>query len=101
MIKNISNVIGSSGNDPANKVGGQKSADGAAGFADLLKGQVSSLNENLQAADKAATGLVTGQHANIHETMIALEKANVSFRLITKIQNKVISAYQEVMRMQL
>ena len=101
MIKNIGNVTGSITSDPVARNSGPKSGDGAAGFADLLKDQVSSLNASLQEADKAATGIVTGQHANIHETMIALEKANVSFRLMTKIQSKVVSAYQEIMRMQL
>ncbi|MEJ2031746.1 MAG: flagellar hook-basal body complex protein FliE [Deltaproteobacteria bacterium] len=35
------------------------------------------------------------------ETMLAIEKANISFRLLTKIQNKVISAYEEIQRLQL
>ncbi|MBU0479828.1 MAG: flagellar hook-basal body complex protein FliE [Proteobacteria bacterium] len=101
MIKDIGGVNGLLQNNPAVTKGGATGGDGAAGFADLLKSQVATVNEAMQEADQAATGLVTGQHANIHETMIALEKANVSFRLMTKIQGKVISAYQEIMRMQL
>jgi flagellar hook-basal body complex protein FliE len=70
------------------------------GFSEVLKQSIDAVNGAIQEADQSALGLVSGQHANIHETMIALEKANISFRLMTKVQAKVISAYQEVLRMQ-
>jgi len=74
---------------------------GDTGFGELLKKSINAVNKTMQEAGASATGLVSGQHANIDETMIAMEKANVSFRLLTKVQNKVINAYQEIMRMQL
>jgi flagellar hook-basal body complex protein FliE len=46
-------------------------------------------------------GLVKGETKNIHETMIAIEKANVSFNMMIQVRNKLLSAYQEIMRMQL
>lgn len=70
------------------------------GFGEMLKQSVKSVDGNMKEADEMVKGLVSGQHANIHETMIALEKANVSFRLLTKVQQKVIEAYRETMRMQ-
>ena len=73
----------------------------AAGFGQVLNKAIDSVNRSVQEADQLAAGLASGQHANIHETMIALEKANISFRMLTKTQNKVIEAYQEIMRMQL
>jgi len=78
---------------PAKELGG--------GFGQVLNKAINSVNENLQEADRMSAGLASGQHANIQETMIALEKANISFRLLTKAQNKVVEAYQEIMRMQL
>jgi flagellar hook-basal body complex protein FliE len=41
-----------------------------------------------------------GQAPSVHDTMIAMEKADVSLRLTTKVRNKVVEAYQEIMRMQ-
>lgn len=70
------------------------------GFSDVLKKSLDSVNEAKAAAAEMQVGLITGAHSNIHETMIAMEKANVSFRLLTKVQQKAIKAYQEIMRMQ-
>jgi flagellar hook-basal body complex protein FliE len=70
------------------------------GFSEVFKQSIEAVNGVMQEAEASAAGLASGQHANIHETMIALEKANISFRLMTKVQNKVISAYQDIMRMQ-
>jgi flagellar hook-basal body complex protein FliE len=70
------------------------------GFSDVLKKSLNSVNEATAIANEMQEGLVTGAHSNIHETMIAIEKANISFRLLTKVQQKAISAYQEIMRMQ-
>ncbi len=73
----------------------------APGFADTLKGMVDEVNTRLVTADVAAAALVDGKNGNIHETMIAIEKANISFRLLTKVQSKAVAAYQEIMRLQL
>ncbi len=74
--------------------------DAAAGFSDVLRQSIDKVNSTMQEAGEMAVGLTSGKHANIHETMIALEKASISFRLLTKVQGKVLSAYQDVMRMQ-
>ncbi len=71
------------------------------GFGEVLQQAIGSVNKSLVDADAMAAGLASGQHANIHETMIALEKADISFRLATKVQGKAIDAYKEVMRLQL
>lgn len=70
------------------------------GFGEVLKKSLESVNTNIEEAGKMAEGLVSGQHSNIHETMIAMEKSTVSFRMLTKVQQKVITAYQDIMRMQ-
>jgi len=80
--------------------GGAKSGGQGGGFSEVLRQSVESVNNSLQESEQAGVELVSGKNANIHETMIAMEKASISFRLLTKVQNKVISAYQEVMRMQ-
>lgn len=84
---------------PMNKPAAAKGPAG--GFGQMLNKAIDSVNRSMQEADTLAAGLASGEHANIHETMIALEKAGISFRMLTKAQNKVIEAYQEVMRLQL
>lgn len=70
-------------------------------FSDFLKAQVESVNNLQKEADSAVAAMVTGQSGNLHETMIALDKADVSFRTLTKVRTKIIDAYHEVMRMQI
>ncbi|MBU0673565.1 MAG: flagellar hook-basal body complex protein FliE [Proteobacteria bacterium] len=96
MIDGVGKINGNSGVPSVKNDGG-----GASGFGEILDQAVSGVNQQIKEADQLATGLVDGEHAKIHETMIALEKANISLRLMTKVQSKVVSAYQEIMRMQL
>ncbi len=77
-----------------------KSVQGT-GFGDILQESIAAVNQKAQEAASLSEGLVTGQHSNIHETMIAMEESSISFRMLSKVQNKVIDAYREVMRLQL
>jgi flagellar hook-basal body complex protein FliE len=79
----------------------QEAKDVSAGFGNVLKKSIDSVTNRIEEANELVEGLATGQHGNIHETMIAVEKAGISFRLMTKMQQKAISAYQEIMRIQL
>lgn len=71
------------------------------GFGDILQESMAAVSQKAQEASALSEGLVSGQHSNIHETMIAMEESNVSFRMMAKVQNKVIDAYREIMRLQL
>jgi flagellar hook-basal body complex protein FliE len=71
------------------------------GFGDILQESITAVNQKAQEAAVLSEGLVSGQHSNIHETMIAMEESSISFRMLAKVQNKVIDAYREVMRLQL
>ena len=51
-------------------------------------------------ADVAIQDFATGDTRNIHETMIAVGKADLAFRLTMQVRNKMVEAYQEVMRLQ-
>lgn len=70
-------------------------------FSDVLTRSIDTVNSKREEAANLRAGLISGEHARIHETMIALEKASISFKLMTKIQSKAITAYREVMRMQI
>lgn len=69
-------------------------------FGDMLKQAVTEINQLQNSADKAITNVHLGQSGSIHEAMIALEKADLSFRAMMQVRNKILEAYQEVMRMQ-
>ena len=72
-------------------------AEGAGKFFSEL---VSKVNDLQTTSDKAIQGLASGENKNLHEVMISMEKASVSFLFMTQVRNKAIEAYQEVMRMQ-
>jgi flagellar hook-basal body complex protein FliE len=67
-------------------------------FGDTLKMAINTVNETSIQADKTAGSMSTGKAA-IDEAMIMLEKADIQFRLMTQVRNKVVTAYQEVMRL--
>lgn len=69
-------------------------------FADTLKSAVNSVNDLSIQADTQVQKLATGQTKNIPEVMISVEKASVAFKLLMQVRNKIIDAYQEVMKMQ-
>jgi flagellar hook-basal body complex protein FliE len=90
-LKPSSQAIKPVGKDPAKPQGA---------FGDMLKQAVTEINQLQNNADKAITGVQLGQSGSIHEAMIALEKADISFRAMMQVRNKILDAYQEIMRMQ-
>jgi flagellar hook-basal body complex protein FliE len=70
------------------------------GFADTLSSAVAQVNKAQVNADRAVEQLQTGEAKNLHEVMITMEKADISLRLMVQMRNKVVDAYQEIMRMQ-
>lgn len=79
---------------------GQTRTESAAGFSDALFKAVAEVNNLHQNADKTLMKVQTGQGGSLHEAMIALEKSAVSFRTMLTVRNKLLEAYQEIMRMQ-
>lgn len=79
---------------------GKSKGPGKDSFAEQLKAKISEVNQLQNKADSAmAEGAVKGA-TNVHETMIRLEEADMSLRLLSKVRNKALDAYHEVMRMQ-
>lgn len=73
---------------------------GAASFKDTLTKAIGEVNQSLEAADKVQQAFAGGKNVSLHEMMISMEKAEVSLRTVTAVRNKVVEAYQEIMRMQ-
>jgi flagellar hook-basal body complex protein FliE len=74
---------------------------GAGGFLDSLKTAVGKVNDVQLQAGQAVDALMTGQTQDIHRTMVALQQADVSFQLMMQIRNKLVTAYEEIQRMQI
>jgi flagellar hook-basal body complex protein FliE len=70
-------------------------------FGNVLGRLVSESNEKQAAAGNAVKGLIEGQDIPLHQAVIAMEEANVSFQLMVEVRNKMLESYQELMRMQL
>ena len=68
-------------------------------FSEILDKSIGEVNELQKQADKAIEKLATGEAKDIAQAMIAMEKANLSFQLMTQVRNKIVAAYEEVMRM--
>jgi len=72
----------------------------APGFGDMLKSNLDAVNEAQQASTDLKMGFVAGTtDASLAEVMIASQKADLSFRAVTEVRNKLITAYQEIMNM--
>ncbi len=79
----------------------ERSAPAAAGsFGETLTQAMKDVNALQQDAGKAVNQMVEGQDVDLHDVMIAVEKAKTSFELLMEIRNKTVSAYQELMRIQ-
>jgi flagellar hook-basal body complex protein FliE len=69
-------------------------------FSEILKDSINKVGELEKDANDQAEKLVKMEGQDIHNTMIAAEKADLSFQLMMQIRNKIISAYEEIMRIQ-
>ena len=69
-------------------------------FTETLKSSIEEVNRLQKQADQTIDALASGETKDIAQTMVAVEKANISFELMTQIRNRILEAYQEVMRMQ-
>ena len=77
-----------------------KSSSPAEGAGKFFSELVSKVNDLQIHSDKAIQGLASGENKNLHEVMISMEKASISFQFMSSVRNKALDAYQEVMRMQ-
>ena len=72
----------------------------AGSFSDILRSSVEKVNEMQTQSDSAIKELVAGRSKNIHETMLTIERADTSLKLMMQVRNKILDAYKEIMHMQ-
>jgi flagellar hook-basal body complex protein FliE len=68
-------------------------------FQKILRDSIGEVDRLTKEADRSVEEMALGK-VDIHEAMIAMEKANIAFRLMVQVHNKMIGAYEEIMRMQ-
>ena len=75
-------------------------AAGGTDFAAVLQNSIAQVNQTQQQAEGMAANFAAGDSsANLHEVMISLQKANVSFQEMVQVRNKLVTAYHDVMNM--
>ncbi len=79
---------------------GKASDSTAVPFAGVLQGMVQQTAALNQQASQAVTGLLNGSGVEVHDAMIATQKASMAFELALQVRNKAVGAYQQMMGMQ-
>ena len=82
---------------PTGLTGAQPAGDS---FASMLGQMVSDINKQQATAGQTVSALQGGQNVPLHQAVVAMEEANVSFQLMVEVRNRLMDAYQEIMRMQ-
>lgn len=80
--------------------GAAPAAAGSSSFASMLDGAIQGVEGPRQEANQAVQGLLTGD-AELHTVALAVQRADLAFDLGLQVRNKIVSAYQEVMKLQL
>jgi flagellar hook-basal body complex protein FliE len=73
---------------------------GGPSFRDMLQKAMSDVSELQEIKGEKINQLATGEIEDLHQVMIAMEEAGIAFQFTMEIRNKIIEAYQEIMRMQ-
>ena len=81
-------------------VGTTAETPAATPFGDLFTDAVGQVNQLQDQAQATVTGLMTGSGVDVHQAMIATQKASMAFELSLAVRNKAVQAYQQVMSMQ-
>ena len=80
---------------------GSQDSAGGADFAQVLQKSIEQVNQTQQQAETMAANFAAGNNTeNLHEVMLSLQKANISFQEMVQVRNKLVSAYHDVMNMQ-
>lgn len=82
------------------KQGIQKPDESSVPFKDMLKGLVDQVDTLQKEADASIQGLATGETQNVHDVVLKMEEAGIAFDLMMKVRDKLLEAYQQVIKMQ-
>ena len=101
-IENMLNVLRSTAAQASGKPAKSAPAAGGVDFAAVLKNSIDKVSATQEEANQMAEKLAAGDTSqNLHEVMIALQTASVSFQEMVQVRNKLVTAYQDMMNMQI
>jgi flagellar hook-basal body complex protein FliE len=75
-------------------------SNGGGEFRSLLQSAIQHVETTQSAANSAVQSYLNGENDELHSTILATQRANLEFDMFMQVRNKVVSAYQEIMRMQ-
>ena len=76
------------------------SSETEGGFGATLRDAISQVNNLSDVSDQKVADLIKGGQGDVHNVMIAVEKADIAFQLMMQVRNKIVNAYQEVSKLQ-
>jgi len=82
------------------EIASRPSSSGGAGFREVLHDVVDEIHQLETQAQAKVAGVLEGNGTDVHSALIAVEKADLSFQLMMQVRNKIVSAYEEISRMQ-
>lgn len=100
MIEALGSAISPLGNTPASGVGQPASGGSDSGFGSLMRNAIEKLEQGQHDSEQEMARAVAGESPDLHRTVIALQTQELNFQLALQVRNKVIGAYEEIMRMQ-
>ena len=70
-------------------------------FGDTVGRYLQNVNQEYLRSDQVVSDLVSGKSGDVHDVVMAVAKADLAFRMVLEIRNRLIDSYQEIMRMQI
>lgn len=86
---------------PSTKMQAAKTAEPGASFSSMVDKAVNGVNQQQLDAEAMSADLIAGKTDNVHEVTLAMQRAKISFELMTEIRNKLMDTYREVSRIQM
>ena len=75
--------------------------EGADSFTDMLTKAINRVDETMKGSEQSMQDFISGKTDNVHDVMISMQRAQMSFQMMVEIRNKAIEAYSELSRMQI
>lgn len=75
-------------------------AEGGQNFGEMLKEAITEVNQLQIGSEEEVQRFISGESKDVHTAMLALQRADTSFQMLMQVRNKIVQAYQEIMRMQ-
>ena len=76
----------------------QSTTESGGSFFDILKSTIEDVNSKQIEADKALGSIATGEVKDLHQAAIAINKAEISMKMMLEVRNKALNAYKEILK---